>query len=52
MLPLETREHGAHIASEEEIAMPVASVAIFPAHSKFVPVSSRPDEDNAINLDL
>ena len=33
--PKDSVEQGAHIASEEDTAMPVVSVAIFPAHTNF-----------------
>ena len=49
-------EQGAHIASEKDTAMPVVSVAIFPAHTNFnTKTRTGPletDDDKAISLDL
>ena len=49
-------EQGAHIASEEDTAMPVVSVAIFQAHTNFnTKICTgllETDDDNAIKLDL
>ena len=49
-------EQGAHIASEEDTAMHVVSVPIFPAHTNFnTKIRTgllETDDDNAINLDF
>ena len=56
--PRDSVEQGAHIASEEDTAKPVVSVAIFPAHTNFTtkirtgPSLIETDDDNTINLDL
>ena len=54
--PRDSVEQCAHIASEEDTAMPVVSVAIFPAHTNFTTKIRtgliETDDDNRINLDL
>ena len=55
-VPRDSVEQGAHIASEEDRAKPVVSVATFPAHTNFTTTIRtgliETDDDNAINLDL
>ena len=56
MLPLETLEHGAHIASEEDTAKPVVSVAISTKNTNVIIITKirtrllETDDDNATNL--
>ena len=54
--PRDSVEQGAHIASEEDVAKPVVSVAIFPEHTNFTTKIRtgllETDDDKAINLDL
>ena len=49
-------EQGAHISPEEDTAMPVVSVAIFPKNTNFITKIRTgllwTDDNNAINLDL
>ena len=60
--PRDSVEQRAHIASEEDTAIPVVSVAIFPAHTNFTTkictglldsgLDLETDENDDINLDL
>ena len=54
--PRDSVEQGAHIASQEDTAMPVVLIAIFPAHTNFTTKIRTgliaTEDDNAINLDL
>ena len=54
--PRDSVDQGAHIASEEDTAMPAVSVTIFPAHTDFTAKIRtdllETDDNNAMNLDL